>query len=567
MNLVSFTVENFRSITSAHKIKIERSAVLVGPNNEGKSNILRALITAMRILTEARRMTVPSGFIPASFYSQMYNWKEDFPVHLQKQRPNGESVLILEFELSPSEIEDFRQVVKSNLNGTLPIQIELGPQQYKIRVNKQGPGAKSLTAKSDKIAGFVARRLQFVHIPAVRTAESARRVVDRMVERELQAVEKDPAYVAALEQVAKIQQPILDKLSTSIKSTLVQFLPAVKDVKVQIASERRHRALRRCEIIVDDGTATHLESKGDGVQSLAALGIMRHASDTGASGRNLIVAIEEPESHLHPKAIHEVRDVLRELASTHQIVITTHCPLFVNRANIKTNIIVNNKKAQPAKTIEQIREVLGVRAADNLRHAEVVLLVEGEEDRVALGPLLGTESVKLKRALDDGTVAIDTLGGGSNLSYKVGLIRDALCAVHCFLDDDKSGREAFRRAKLEGLLTEADVNFSTCSGMSEAEIEDMYPSDSYAQMINNKYGVTLESPAFKTSKKWSDRMKEVFRQQGKQWEETTEREVKFRVAALIAENPGSALNQNKRSAFDALVRLLEARLERSGQGG
>jgi predicted ATP-dependent endonuclease of OLD family len=315
------------------------------------------------------------------------------------------------------------------------------------------------------------------------------------------------------------------------------------------------------EIIIDDGSATPLKSKGDGVQSLAALALVRHASESTASQKNVILALEEPESHLHPSAIHGLKAVLQELAEKQQIVLTTHCPLFVDRAHLGANVIVLKNKARPAKSVQEIRDILGVRASDNLRHAEIVLLVEGEEDRLAMGALLRGADPHLASAISQGRLAIDTLGGGSNLSYKVGLIRDALCVCHCFLDDDKAGREAFERARSEGLLTTADVNFCSCVGMPDAEIEDMFDQGIYEGRILNAYRVTLQCPTFKTRKKWSDRLRETFKIQGKPWDSRLESEVKARVAEAVAENPGVSLNSHKRGAFDALVRALTDRLE------
>jgi hypothetical protein len=104
---------------------------------------------------------------------------------------------------------------------------------------------------------------------------------------------------------------------------------------------------------------------------------------------------------------------------------TTHCPLFVDRASIKSNILVHKNKAAPAKDVKQIRDILGVRASDNLQHAELVLLVEGEEDRKALTALLKHHSPELNVALTQGGVGIDSLLGGSNLSYKLCQVREA----------------------------------------------------------------------------------------------------------------------------------------------
>jgi putative ATP-dependent endonuclease of the OLD family len=570
MKLVAFTVEKYRSITRAHKIKVGNKAILVGPNNEGKSNILRALVIAMNVFTMGRRSlgVRPPGGRP--FWRQRhYEWSRDFPIQLQKDQPNGESVIILEFDLSDNERSEFWKKIKSNITGTLPLRISFSSKgEMKIRVLKQGKGGKALTAKQEEVCTFISEHIDFTHIPAIRTAESAQRIVEDMVERELSKVEDNPDYIKALERVAKIQEPVLDLLSKTIKDTLVKFLPAVSNVRVGISSEERYRAMRRsCEIEVDDGTPTLLEYKGDGVQSLAALAIMRHASERGASGKNLVVAIEEPESHLHPSAIHELRAVLNELSEKHQVVVTTHCPLFVDKMNISSNIIVNNQRAQPATKVEDIRNILGVRASDNLRHAELVLLVEGHEDKVAMKALLSHVSAKIKSAFDNQTLAIETLDGGTNLSYKASLITDALCLIHCFLDHDSCGKESFNKARIEGIMTDADVNFSTCEGMTEAEIEDLYDSNIYKKTVENIYGITLETAKFHSAKKWSDRMRDVFVQQGKDWNDRVKQELKNKVAEVVEHNTTVSLNENKRSSFDALVRAIETKLSQYSNRG
>ncbi len=52
MKLVSFSVNNYRSITKAYRLPIRQSTVLLGPNNEGKSNILKALVTGLEVLSD-----------------------------------------------------------------------------------------------------------------------------------------------------------------------------------------------------------------------------------------------------------------------------------------------------------------------------------------------------------------------------------------------------------------------------------------------------------------------------------------------------------------------------------
>jgi putative ATP-dependent endonuclease of the OLD family len=563
MKLVSFSVTNYRSITKAYRLPIRQSVILIGPNNEGKSNILRALVTSLQVLSNLGRVRITRGRLRGPLLTgTIYDWATDYPISLQESKPDGESSFELEFELTADEIVEFAKEVKSSLNGTLPIQLTMGSELPGFKVIKKGPGGPALSKKAEQIGRFVAKRININYIPAVRTADSAHRVVQEIVAQQLATLENDIAFQQAVSAIEQIQIPVLKKISKNIEGTLKEFLPNVKKVNVSIAQEERFRAFRRAiDIEVDDGTPTALERKGDGVQSLAALSLMRHVPDSALSSRQLILAIEEPESHLHPFAIHQLKKVLTEIAKDNQVIMTTHCPLFVDRGSIKSNIIVHKNKAVPAKSVKEIRDILGVRAADNLQHAELILLVEGEGDRRSLTALLQQSSAQLNIAITQGTLAIDSLNGGTNLAYKAGLVREALCLVHCFLDYDKAGLDASAKAEQEGILTLADINFSTVQGMQEAELEDLYDVNLYGNLLMNKYGVSTASPKFKGNQKWAARMRETFKHQGKPWSDTIEARVKADISELVASNPSTALNPHHRSSIEALVASLEIKLD------
>ncbi len=568
MKLVSFSVQNYRSITTANKLPIKQITILIGPNNEGKSNILKALVTALETLKSFRELKMLRGRYRYLYDSkEQYDWLTDFPVSLQAPKPTGESIFNLEFELTAKETREFNDEIKSNLNGSLPIQLTLGKNDPGFKVLKRGPGGPALSRKAEEIAQFIAKRIEVVYIPAVRTAESAHNIVEKIVEKELEVVEKDEQYKKALSDIERIQSPVLEAISKGIENTLKEFLPRVKSVKVSISTEKRYRALRRsCDIVVNDGTPTMLERKGDGAQSLAALSLMRQKSSKESLDREQILAIEEPESHLHPLAMHQLKQVLGEIATKNQIIMTTHCQKFVDRINIKSNILVHENKAKPAKDLKQIRDILGVRAADNLQHAELILLVEGEEDKKALCALIKNRSSLLRSALEQGTLAIDSLLGASKLSYKVSLIRESLCEVFCFLDYDQAGKASFSKAESEGLIARADAVFAACNGLKESELEDLYADILYSSMIENKYGVTVSSSKFKGNKNWAHRLQQTFKSQGKLWDQRLEKDIKMAIAGLVEENPASALNSNKTGPIDALVRGLEGKLKLISEG-
>jgi predicted ATP-dependent endonuclease of OLD family len=273
----------------------------------------------------------------------------------------------------------------------------------------------------------------------------------------------------------------------------------------------------------------------------------------------LILALEEPESHLHPSAIHRLREVIDELSHKHQVVLTTHCPLFVDRANIASNIIISGSKARPAKSTEEIRDVLGVRASDNLIHANWVLLVEGESDVRAIRALLA-ESATLRAALKNAHLVIDHLHGAGKLSYKLTELRNMLCGIHVFLDNDPSGRTASDKAQADGLLKPIDFHLATCPGKKNSEWEDLVVVDLYKDWVNATFGVDLKGPNFQNSNLWSERMAATFHQCGKPWTDKTKLEVKTHIAELVERAPSPALNASTRSAFDSVKAALEKKV-------
>ena len=569
MKLATISVTNYRSIRAAKKLPINDLTVLIGPNNEGKSNILRALATSLTVVasfgSQGSRLYRSRIQGLSRVRDALYDWERDFPIGLQDAKPDGESKFLLEFDLLPEEVEAFRREVKSNLNGRLPIEVTLGRRDPGFRVVKRGPGGTALSKKAGAIGEFVAARISVQHIPAVRTADAAERVVREIVQRELATVDVGDQLEAALAEIEKKQAPILDALSQELKKTLSEFLDDVSCVDVRLSHAEIQESLRRSiEVVVDDGTPTALRHKGDGIQSLAALSLLRHSWQRTAGGRQLVLAIEEPESHLHPRAIQRLRVVLQELSEQHQVIMTTHCPLFVDRFNVQSNVLVSDNQARPSSSVAEIRSILGVRASDNLLNSELVLLVEGDEDKLTVGAVLAYESELLASSLEQGQLAIEPMGGASNLSYDLDRIRDAICVPHVLLDDDLAGRAAADAARAAGQLSDADLNMTTCPGKANAELEDILDPACYEAVFGNMFGagVSTRSSKFRTKKKWSDRAEAVARDAGKRWDDRTKMRLKRAVAEAAASDPGSALNPHMRGAIDALILSLEEKLRR-----
>jgi predicted ATP-dependent endonuclease of OLD family len=568
MKLVKFSVTNFRSIEKASNINVTDITVLVGKNNEGKSNLLKALAASMNAIAsyaEEKRMMVRHGIsrprMARRISESVYAWDRDFPIASKSNIKNIETWFKLEFELSSAEIIEFKSEIKSSLNGTLPIEIWIGKDNIpKIKVAKGGRGSATLNSKSDKITDYIAKKISFNYIPAVRTHQEVLSVIEDALDREMSSLEADADYKKAIDLIESVQMRFLDSLSTRIKEPLSEFLPSIKNVQIISSSEDsgRLRYRRYFDIIVDDGTPTSIEYKGDGVKSLAALGLLKNKSNkSGAS----IIAIEEPESHLHSGAIHQLQSIIKSLGEENQIVLTTHNPLFVNREKISANIIVENGKAKSAKNIGNIRDTLGVLVSDNLVSARYTLFVEGEDDKISLEALLPILSVKIGSALKNSVLIISPLGGVGGLTYALSTFENQLYAYHVFLDNDKAAADAIEKAKKKVGITSRNITQTICIGQKESEFEDCLIVDCYKNAVHTEFAVTLDGNLFKDNTKWSERVKATFLNRGKAFDDDTKMKLKLIVAECVRKNPKNAICPTKGAAISALVTELESLIE------
>lgn len=551
MQLVDFSVTNFRSITKAHKISLHNLTVLVGRNNEGKSNLLNGLNVAMQTMILHAKQS-------RSHY-QLYNWERDFPVQFQERKSGLESIFRLNFHLNHEENNEFTRITGIRSNEDIPIEIKYGRDNIpKIRVPKKG--SSSFTNQSKQVTAFICEGISFNYIQAVRTENMAMDVIQQLLFEELAKLEDNTDYQTAMQTIKQLQKGVYDDISNRILAPLREFLPQL--ISVEIVERSNRYPMRRLygdlDIMLDDGTPTSISYKGDGIKSLVSLAILKNMRPTG---RASIIAIEEPESHLHPDAIHSLVDVINGVSENHQVVITTHNPLFVQRNAVSENVIVNEGTAKPAKSIKEIRDILGVLPEDNLINASHVLVVEGEDDKIALTKILKSLSTTLKEALNKNSFVIQSLSGASNLNYELNRLRSYVCKYFVFLDNDDAGISAGNKAIEKGLLTLADVKYTICNGSPKAEFEDCLKRDFYVEQIKQKFSVDLSLGTFKGNKKWSDNVKDIFLSQGQQWTDTIEKKVKMIVAeAIPEENAEVVLNEHKRSSIDALVNALEAML-------
>lgn len=393
--------------------------------------------------------------------------------------------------------------------------------------------------------------------------------VSEVIANELESLNSNEEYVKAQNVIFDTEQALLDRIAGQLKEPLKAFIPDLRNVEIKMGDNliNRHYLRRRYnyDVFLDDGIMTNLAYKGDGIKSLVALAVLQDKTDRpGAS----IVAIEEPESHLHSGAIHDLVNVIDRISARNQVIITTHNPLFVQQNRISQNIIVDNGKARPARNIEEIRETLGVLASDNLRNANNAVIVEGETDKIILAKILSSKSSIIKSALSNNRLIIYPLRGASSLSYELQQMKNEMCRFVVLLDNDQAGKSAVQTALNKSLLKNNEYGLTSCPDQFESEIEDCIRPAIYRDQINSGYAIDVTAKKVKSKDKWSKRMETLFNYFGVEWNDATESDIKQIVANAVSNYEGNiedVIIEQKSAFIERVIPMIETMLEASSQ--
>lgn len=558
MLLSYFTISNYRSIQGEYKIDLSNYTTLIGKNNEGKTNVIRAISLGMEIIRIAS-----TGNKRRILHSQLYSWSEDFPISKQNAKRLKKKVtkLRMDFKLDEHEQNKYYERTDSHNNGSLSVYIEIDEgNQFSIKIPKQGKNTKDLSkTKVKEIASCIVDCFDVQYIPAIRSEDDAYDVISQLIDSELTSIQ-DTEYQQALDIIEKKQRERLDSLESNIAKPLKMFLPSIKHVHINLLQNNRtspYRFARRfIDVEIDDGVLTSLSRKGDGVKSLSVIALLSQIS----SEKSILILVDEPETHLHPEAIRYINTVLNQLSSKNQVIISTHSPIFINRSNISSNIIVENGTASPAKRLEEIRKTLGVICSDNLMYSDYVVIVEGPCDKKVLESYFMQDS-KLKEWIENGYLTVRAIGGTRNLKNEVYSLTNYCCNFLIVLDYDQAGREAFDTVKRDEkyLITDSNVVFFKVHGKNPSELEDLFKPEVYQEYLSSKH-IDITKNAFKNlSKKWADRIETIY--VGGDLSDEEENEIKTKVSELVSERINDALTDAGIEIFEKIKSVLMQEFE------
>lgn len=321
-------------------------------------------------------------------------------------------------------------------------------------------------------------------------SDRANKDSDKEVQDPLKAITKTAIsqLEQELEQVKEQIRVKADELGHRTLAKLKEMNPEIADVLSPQMTHKAWDSLFSFSFNCDDGIP--INKRGSGVRRLILLNYFRaEAERKNAEERNVIYAIEEPETSQHPDWQVELFNALVELSENPntQVLITTHSPslaglvctdnlLFLN----KVNGVVDVQQGKEGN-MEQIASTLGLLpdvslSIDNIG-VKALLCLEGPTDVEFfnhLGKLFGLDLE------NDGRVLTVFLGGGTlmhwvNKNYLAKLDKPE---IHIYDNDVRKYEEAVDE------VNGRPDGWATLTNMMELEnyvhpklIKEVYPVD------------------------------------------------------------------------------------------
>lgn len=198
------------------------------------------------------------------------------------------------------------------------------------------------------------------------------------------------------------------------------------------------------------GVELPLRKRGAGLRRLLMVAYFQYLAAKNGEEEHLsndIFGIEEPETYLHPGAQRDLLDSLNTIASSSQVLITTHSPVFAGATEPERLIWIKKIQGAVDKTqgqdldLEEIALDLGVEPSDKIYGYRACIFVEGHDDVDFLTQVASTlkESGHLAETFTDKQIGLIPVGGCGNL--KLWINRQAMRSLSMkyglFADSDK----------------------------------------------------------------------------------------------------------------------------------
>ena len=196
---------------------------------------------------------------------------------------------------------------------------------------------------------------------------------------------QDPALLEAFSNLKTASNNLFRELQADISDSQIRIAFPETTISFQFNPDTRVDVYKSTLIYVNDGFNSLLQDKGSGIQSAVIIGLFDFYTRQIAHTSCSLLVVEEPELYLHPQARRVISNRLDSFIDRgrNQVILTTHSSEFITAAYDDINIILTRKEQHETLAFNTVFEhskdkqlLLKVQNAE-MFFADLVILVEG----------------------------------------------------------------------------------------------------------------------------------------------------------------------------------------------
>lgn len=266
----------------------------IGPNDSGKSTLLRALRTALHL---------SSGF-----------FEKDPSGMIRPFDPGAlavSSLVLLRFNPSQGYGFQVRSDTQIFETCTTPKHLNRGPRPYQILLGTRHPMDNPW---GPDFEAWLRLGSRFVHFIPAALREPSELIPDD--EPPVLADEYGKGLPGIYDRIFSRGDDSVQKIMNEVR----RLFPTVRGVRLRNPT----RMTKALEVELTSGDKVPAAFLSEGLLFYLAYAALQHLDPVA------LLLVEEPENGLHPSRIADVMRILREISQTTQVVMATHSPLVIN---------------------------------------------------------------------------------------------------------------------------------------------------------------------------------------------------------------------------------------------
>lgn len=568
MLLKSIEIRNFRSLyeegDGAFDVDLSDGLnVIVGRNNCGKSNILRAVALAM----DPDFPFDKTCDLPAQ---KLWAWPTVTLAFAVPGRTGPEKTLLKYASTYERSIKKSARMSTYADDGEVHLQVQYSGSgdgyRRTERIKIRGVGGRQGPAdEREKLLRQLRSVVHFVLLESGQSLEAMlegrfREILNGVIRDHLRS-ELDQARLDRADYVRKLQEELLAPLRDQVTSQLGAVFPEIVSSELNPGVSEVERAIAEVSIELTDSAPTPLARKGTGVRGGVLVALLRYLA--AQTRRSMIFAVEEPEAFLHPAAQRVLSHDLLDLGRLRDVslIATTHSPFMVPRhtdvkvialdkdAGGRTRVIAEGEGVDRSSDLlaplfgDLASAAIFQRTTEFDARTRAVLVVEGETDCTYLRAAVEMTG---RDELVDGVV-VESVNGTTNLLARVSqLLAVAPCQVVALVDNDEDGRKAQKLLKDALKLRPGEQLLHYGQFFDHHfgwEAEDLFPVTTFTRWLEEVGEDVIDGKERRPDGQWHYHLNQVGKAAFATWIEANGDAKALRGFIKVLEEVGEAINK------------------------